>query len=49
MIVRFRRDMISEERGFDRRLALARAAENEWTIISMRNDWTRVFPDAVTG
>src|SRR6185369_12388604 len=27
MIVRFRRDMISEERGFDRRLALARAAE----------------------
>jgi phosphoserine phosphatase len=29
--------------------ALARAAENEWTIISMRNDWARVFPDAVTG
>ena len=26
--------------------ALARAAERDWTVISMRNDWTRVFPDA---
>ena len=26
--------------------ALARAAERGWTVVSMRNDWTRVFPDA---
>ena len=25
--------------------ALARAAERGWTVISMRDDWTRVFPD----
>ncbi|MET0324467.1 MAG: HAD family hydrolase [Ilumatobacteraceae bacterium] len=25
--------------------ALARAAERGWTVVSMRDDWTRVFPD----
>ncbi len=25
--------------------ALARAGQRNWTITSMRNDWTRVFPD----
>ncbi len=25
--------------------ALARAAERGWTVVSMRNDWTRVYPD----
>lgn len=26
--------------------ALARAAERGWTVVSVRDDWTRVFPDA---
>ena len=26
--------------------ALARAAERGWTVVSMRTDWTQVFPDA---
>ena len=25
--------------------ALARAADHGWTVVSMRNDWTRVYPD----
>jgi phosphoserine phosphatase len=25
--------------------ALSRAAEREWTVVSMRGDWTRIFPD----
>jgi hypothetical protein len=41
MIVRFRRDMISEERGFDRRLALARAAERP----RVRSSVVAVLPD----
>jgi phosphoserine phosphatase len=24
---------------------LARAAEHDWTVISMRDDWTRIYPD----
>jgi phosphoserine phosphatase len=26
--------------------ALARAAKRSWTVVSVRDDWTRVFPDA---
>jgi hypothetical protein len=25
--------------------ALARAATQGWTVVSVRDDWTRVFPD----
>ena len=26
--------------------ALARAADHDWTVVSVRHDWTQVFPDA---
>ena len=42
-----RHDDAERETAYDQGAedALARAAERNWTVVSMRNDWTRVFPD----
>lgn len=42
-----RHDDSAREFGYDQGAedALRRAAEHGWTVVSMRNDWTRVCPD----
>ena len=38
-------ERVTTEGGADFEEALPRARERDWTIVSMRNDWSTVFTD----
>ena len=38
-------ERVTTEGGADFEEALARARERDWTIVSMRNDWSTIFTD----